>query len=96
MNNLKRIDENLSFCEIPGGSTLEAMADAIEGSYLVLIFFSEAYKKSANCHSGEDLQLLLSLVIELIVRESCRGHCDLYSALFIIYYRHQCSTLFVM
>jgi len=31
------------------GSTLEAMADAIERSSIVLILYSEAYKNSANC-----------------------------------------------
>jgi len=31
------------------GSTLEAMADAIERSSIVLILFSDAYKNSANC-----------------------------------------------
>ncbi|KAF6039144.1 hypothetical protein EB796_002542 [Bugula neritina] len=34
-----------------GGSTLEAMAKAVEESSLILIFFSEAYKNSTNCRA---------------------------------------------
>jgi len=36
-----------------GGSTLEAMAKAVEESSLILIFFSEAYKNSTNCRAGK-------------------------------------------
>jgi len=34
------------------GSTLEAMASAVENATLVLMTISSQYKKSANCRSG--------------------------------------------
>ena len=35
-----------------GGSTLEAMANAVENSAVVLLCVSQKYKESANCRSG--------------------------------------------
>lgn len=35
------------------GSTLEAMADAIEKSAVVLICMSQRYKESTNCRTGK-------------------------------------------
>jgi len=40
------------FLSITGGSTIEAMADAVEQATVVLIFYSEHYKASHNCRSG--------------------------------------------
>ena len=37
-----------------GGSTLDAMADAIENAQCVLMCVSERYKMSNNCRSGEN------------------------------------------
>ena len=42
-------DENL------GGSTMEAMASAVENSAVVLVAVSQKYKESANCRSGNKL-----------------------------------------
>ena len=36
-----------------GGSTLEAMATAVENSAVVLVCVSQKYKESANCRSGK-------------------------------------------
>ena len=38
-----------------GGSTLQAMASAVENSAAVLIAVSRKYKESANCRSGKQL-----------------------------------------
>ena len=38
-----------------GGSTLEAMANAVEKSAVVLVGVSQRYKDSPNCRSGEQL-----------------------------------------
>ena len=35
-----------------GGSTLEAMALAVENSAVILVAVSRKYKESANCRSG--------------------------------------------
>ena len=35
-----------------GGSTLEAMAHAVENAAVVLICMSEKYKQSPNCRTG--------------------------------------------
>ena len=35
-----------------GGSTLEAMAGAVENAKVVLMCLSEQYKLSTNCRSG--------------------------------------------
>lgn len=35
-----------------GGSTLEAMASAVEGAKIVLMSVSKKYKDSVNCRSG--------------------------------------------
>ena len=43
-----------------GGSTLQAMADAVEGADVVLICMSNKYKNSPNCRAGKCL-LVLSL-----------------------------------
>ena len=40
-----------------GGSTLSAMAEAVENAAVVLICMSEKYKQSPNCRLGESLQL---------------------------------------
>ena len=42
-------DENL------GGSTMEAMASAVENSAVILVAVSRKYKESANCRSGNKL-----------------------------------------
>ena len=34
------------------GSTLDAMANAVENAYLVLLTVSSSYKASTNCRSG--------------------------------------------
>ena len=34
------------------GSTLQAMAEAIENAYVVLICYSQKYKISPNCRAG--------------------------------------------
>ena len=45
---------HISYLHLPaGGSTLDAMSNAVENSCLVLIFFSEAYYKSRNCRAGK-------------------------------------------
>jgi len=36
-----------------GGSTIEAMADAVEGAKLVLMCMSQKYKNSPNCRLGK-------------------------------------------
>ena len=36
-----------------GGSTLEAMAHAVENAAVVLVCMSEKYKQSPNCRTGE-------------------------------------------
>lgn len=36
-----------------GGSTLSAMAEAVENAAVVLICMSEKYKQSPNCRLGE-------------------------------------------
>ena len=38
-----------------GGSTLEAMAKAVEDSAVVLVCVSQKYKESPNCRSGDKL-----------------------------------------
>lgn len=40
-----------------GGSTLEAMAHAVENAAVVLVCMSEKYKQSPNCRTGELLLL---------------------------------------
>ena len=42
-----------------GGSTLEAMAKAVEGANLVLMSVSKRYKNSQNCRSGTVLIISL-------------------------------------
>ena len=37
-----------------GGSTLEAMASAVENSAVILVAVSRKYKESANCRSGNE------------------------------------------
>ena len=37
-----------------GGSTLEAMAKAVEDSAVVLVCVSQKYKESPNCRSGKE------------------------------------------
>lgn len=36
-----------------GGSTLQAMAEAVENSAVVLVCMSEKYKESPNCRTGQ-------------------------------------------
>ena len=36
-----------------GGSTLQAMAEAVENAAVVLVCMSEKYKESPNCRTGE-------------------------------------------
>ena len=36
-----------------GGSTLQAMADAVENANIVLIAMSQKYKDSPNCRAGK-------------------------------------------
>jgi len=43
----------LSGYDDTGGSLLEAMATAIESAAVVVICFSEAYKESPNCRTGD-------------------------------------------
>ena len=38
-----------------GGSTMEAMASAVENSAVILVAVSRKYKESANCRSGNKL-----------------------------------------
>lgn len=35
-----------------GGSTLQAMAEAVENALVVLVCFSQRYKDSPNCRAG--------------------------------------------
>ena len=42
-----------------GGSTLEAMASAVEGAKIVLMSVSKKYKDSTYCRSGTVLLILL-------------------------------------
>lgn len=42
-----------------GGSTLEAMARAVENSSVVLVCVSQKYKESANCRSGKTLAMFI-------------------------------------
>ena len=42
-----------------GGTTLEAMANAVEGANLVLMSVSKRYKNSQNCRSGTVLIISL-------------------------------------
>ena len=35
------------------GSTLQAMAEAVEDADIVLVCFSQKYKNSPNCRAGE-------------------------------------------
>ena len=37
---------------LTGGSTLEAMADAVENAAVVILCFSEKYKESPACRTG--------------------------------------------
>jgi hypothetical protein len=37
-----------------GGSTLQAMAEAVENAVVVLICYSRKYKESENCRLGKD------------------------------------------
>jgi len=56
------------------GSTLEAMADAIERSSIVLILFSEAYKNSANCRrEGEYVASLKKPFIPVLTANGYRA-----------------------
>lgn len=41
----------MSFCYL-AGSTLEAMADAIEQASVVMVCISETYKNSPSCRTG--------------------------------------------
>ena len=36
-----------------GGSTLDAMAQAVEGASVIIIGLSQAYKDSASCRTGQ-------------------------------------------
>ena len=56
-----KIEEELNYCKLwidfkkMKGNILEAMNDAIENSYLVLIFLSKTYKNSKNCKIESEL-----------------------------------------
>ena len=58
-----------------GGSTLEAMAEAVENAALVLVCASEKYKMSPNCRTGAFRSLFsISLCFCIFfLFQSCRG-----------------------
>ena len=43
----------MKYFYISGGSTLEAMALAVEQSSVVLVCMTQAYKDSPNCRTGQ-------------------------------------------
>lgn len=53
-----------------GGSTLEAMAKAVEGACLVVITVSRAYKESANCRSEAEYAFQLQRPIIPLMMEN--------------------------
>jgi len=56
------------------GSTLEAMADAVERSSVVIILFSETYKHSANCRrEGEYVAALKKSFIPVLCADGYRA-----------------------
>jgi len=56
-----------------GGSTLAAMADAVEGSVVVCVALSEKYKNSANCRlEGEYAQQQRKLIVPLMMQKNWR------------------------
>ena len=59
-----------------GGSTLSAMAEAVENAAVVLICMSEKYKQSPNCRLGESLQLFTPRFKHLLY--TCLSHVCLY------------------
>ena len=53
---------------IVGGSTLEAMSNAIEEACVVLIFFSEPYKNSVNCRAGKGGDIIHSIYVFINIK----------------------------
>ncbi len=46
------------------GSILEAMADAIERAWIVLVCMSDTYKQSASCRTGSKDQIYCKIITE--------------------------------
>lgn len=65
-----------------GGSTLEAMANAVEGAKIVLMSVSKKYKDSANCRSGTTITSLACFVCWIILIKCFFVYYDLCVVLF--------------
>ena len=59
-----------------GGSTLEAMANAVEGAKLILMSVSKKYKNSTSCRSG--IVLIIYIAYYLL--------CTYYTYIYIYMY----------
>ena len=57
-----------------GGSTLEAMANAVEGAKIVLMSVSKKYKDSANCRSGTT-----------VISSACFVCCSLFIMIYMLF-----------
>ena len=53
--------------ESMGGSTLEAMAGAVENARVVLMCLSQKYKLSPSCRSGQSKLVIVLIVLAMVV-----------------------------